>query len=541
MQILYAFLLALSLASVLIPILIRMAGALGMTDTGGGRKVHQGVTPRTGGIAIVSGALASALLLLPPRPDLSAFLAAAVLLFVFGLLDDRYDLGYRPKLLGQTLAASVVALFGGVLITRVPFLSNDTLPLTLALPFTVFVLVAITNAVNLSDGLDGLAGGISLIAVGALALLAYLADDLAAVILALAVMGATFGFLRFNTHPALLFMGDSGSQFLGFSAGVLAVVVTQLSDPALSPVLPVMLLGMPILDTFMVMTGRIARGASPFAADRTHLHHRLLDSGLDQTEAVGLIYGAQFVLAILAYFLRYSADWFVLFVYFGGCAAVLWVIHWLTQHRSRLLARDTGGTPSARLAAYLRKTRLLTRVPFEVLNVAIPSILVLGAIWAPNVRSDIGLLALVLLVVLVILLSVKPRPFLPVERLVAFATAVTVVYLIDRDDWLRDLCAPCGYLIFGGLALTIAVWLRFSSRRFRVNSQDILILLIAATIPFLPELGLQHFGLIALSAVILFYGIEVLMEARERHWDPLRISLLSTLIVLAFKGLVPLP
>jgi UDP-GlcNAc:undecaprenyl-phosphate GlcNAc-1-phosphate transferase len=538
MQSAFAFVLALSLASVLIPLLIRVAGPLGMTDCGGGRKVHTGVTPRTGGIAIVVGALAPVLLWMPPRPDLGAFVFAAVLLFVFGVLDDRFNLDFRLKLLGQMLAALIVTVLGGTAITHVPFVPDETLPLALALPFTVFVLVGVTNAVNLSDGLDGLAGGISLFAVGGLGLLAYLAGDTPVVTLAMAVMGATFGFLRFNTHPARVFMGDSGSQFLGFSAGVLAVVVTQRSDPALSPVIPLLLLGLPILDTLTVMVRRIARGQSPFAADRTHLHHRLMDAGLKQYEAVALIYGAQFLLAILAYALRYSADWFVLAVYLGFCATVLAAIRLFERNKFHLLSRDASVSAFIRFATHLRETRLLTQVPFAVLGTAIPVVLVIGALVVPGVGKDVGALAAVLLVVLLVSLLTRQVPFFALERLTAFVAAVTVVYYLNRDDWLRDLCAPCGYLLFAGLAVTTAVWVRFSSRRFQVNTQDILILLIAVAIPSLPDLAFRDLGRVALETLILFYGIEVLVEERERHWDPLRIGLLLALAALAAKGLL---
>jgi UDP-GlcNAc:undecaprenyl-phosphate GlcNAc-1-phosphate transferase len=534
----YAFILALSLASALIPLLIRFAGPLGMVDLGGGRKVHSGATPRTGGIAIVLGTLLTGLLWMPSRTDLGAFAAAAALLFVFGVLDDRFNLDFRLKLLGQTLAALIVTVLGGAVILQMPFVPEQTWPVALAVPFTVLALVGVTNALNLSDGLDGLAGGISLLAVGCLGLLAYQAGDKPVVTLAMAVMGATFGFLRFNSHPARLFMGDSGSQFLGFSAGVLAVVVTQRSDPTLSPVLPLLLLGLPILDTLTAMVRRIARGQSPFAADRTHLHHRLMDAGLNQYEAVALIYGTQFLLAILAYVLRHSADWVVLSTYLVLCAAMLGCLGLLEHHKLHLLTRDAGASPLMRFATHLRETRLLTQVPFVVLGVAIPAVLAIGALVVPGVGKDVGVLAAVLLALLLIVLSTKSVPFFAIERLAAFVTAVTVVYFLNRDGWLKDLCAPCGYLLFGWLAMTTAVWMRFSSHRFKINTQDILILLIAVTIPTLPELAFRQFGRIALETLILFYGIEVLMEERERRWDALRISLLLALAALATKGLL---
>jgi UDP-GlcNAc:undecaprenyl-phosphate GlcNAc-1-phosphate transferase len=149
-----------------------LAGRAGLTDAPGGRKVHQKVVPRTGGIAIFIGFLAPVLVWVPMREDLRALLLGAALLFFFGLLDDRFNLDYRAKLLGQVLAALVVTVGGGVVIRHLPFLPGATLSSTLGIPLTVFVLTGVTNAVNLSDGLDGLAGGISLLIMSAIALLA---------------------------------------------------------------------------------------------------------------------------------------------------------------------------------------------------------------------------------------------------------------------------------------------------------------------------------------------------------------------------------
>jgi UDP-GlcNAc:undecaprenyl-phosphate GlcNAc-1-phosphate transferase len=319
---------------------------------------------------------------------------------------------------------------------------------------------------------------------------------------------------------------------------VLAIIVTQRSDPVLSPVIPILLLGLPILDTLTVMVGRLARGQSPFAADRTHLHHRLLDAGLNQYEAVALIYAAQFMLAVLAYLLRYSADWVVLGVYLVFCGGVLTALRVLVGHRLRLHARAASQSPFHRLERHLRETRLLTRAPFSLLGAAIPLILAGGALVVPGVGPDVGVLALGLLVALLVSLWSKSIPFFAIERLTGFVVAVTVVYFLNRDGWLRDLCAPCGYLVFCGLALTIAVWVRFSSQRFKINTQDILILLIAITIPSLPDLGIKHLGRVALETLILFYGIEVLVEERDRHWDALRVSLILALAALAVRGLL---
>ncbi len=534
----FAFILALFLSTALVPALGRVAGRLGLIDRPGGRKVHVAAMPRTGGIAIFLGFLAPVLLWVPLRDDLRAFVIAAGVLFCFGVLDDRFNLDYRLKLLGQLLAALIVTLGGGVLITHFPFAPDERLPFVLALPFTLLALVGITNALNLSDGLDGLAGGISLLAIGALLLLAYQAEDAAVVTVALAVMGATFGFLRFNTYPARVFMGDSGSQFLGFSAAVLAVIVTQTANPALSPVVPVLLLGLPILDTLTVMTRRIAAGRSPFAADRTHLHHRLLDLGLSQYEAVAAVYLAQAALVVLAYLLRYSADALLVGVYAAFAVTVLVGLRHLAASAPHLKARPAHASWVGRLVAHVRETALLKRYPFLVLNLAVPLFLVAGALASGPVGTDLGLLAAGLLLVLGAAFLLKSVPFFFLERLTAYATAVSVAYLLDRSGPAVAACRPCLGAFFVFLAGVTAVWVRFSSGAFRVNTLDILVVLLAVAVPSLPGPDFRDLGVVALESIVLFYAIEVLFTERERHWDALRFGVFGALAILAGKGLL---
>ena len=207
------------------------------------------------------------------------FLCGIAVILLFGVWDDIRGLDYRLKFLGQITAVLIVVLYGGVVIRFVPLSGLEPLPDYVAIPFTVFALIGITNAVNLADGLDGLAGGITLLSLGMIGILAYPTGDTNVPLAAIAVIGSIVGFLRFNTYPARIFMGDGGSQFLGFSAGVLVVMLTQESNTALSPALTLMILGLPILDTGMVMAQRLHEGRSPFLPDKNHIHHKLLALG----------------------------------------------------------------------------------------------------------------------------------------------------------------------------------------------------------------------------------------------------------------------
>jgi UDP-GlcNAc:undecaprenyl-phosphate/decaprenyl-phosphate GlcNAc-1-phosphate transferase len=533
----YAFVLALFLAMVLIPPLVRVAGPLRLMDAGGGRKVHAGRIPRIGGVAIFVGFLVPVLLWTPLGNGVWAIVMATAVLFAFGLMDDRLDLDYRFKLLGQLLAAAIVVIGGDVRIERVPDWLGGTLPDLLAIPFTLLVLAGLTNAVNLSDGLDGLAGGISLLAVACLFIINVGGAAGPMLIILAALLGAILGFLRFNTFPARLFMGDAGSQLLGFSVGVLAIVITQRADAGVSPVLPLLVLGLPIFDMLTVMVSRLRRGDSPFQADRTHLHHRLIDHGLSQHEAVSLIYGMQFLLIVLAYVLRDAADWLILLCYLLFCTALLLGEQLIRFKQGLLLVRLPYEYGVGLVGRWLRKTAMTVRVPQRLLAIAIPGFLVLGALGAPRVGDDVGTLAVILLGALVLTLSIRRLPAFAIERISAYTAAVAVAYLAVASQ-LAALCPRCLVLFYATIAIAAALWVRFSSEDFRVSTLDVLILCAALAAPAMRDIGRPDLGLLALQAIILFYGIEILMHAGERRWDALRLGTIGALVILGVRGLL---
>ena len=268
-----SLLVAMLFTLVSIPPLIRWAGVIGAVDIPNERKVHQKVVPRIGGVAIVLGAMISLLIWLPFENRYLAITASILVLAAFGLWDDRCDISYKYKFLGQALAGILVVGWGDIRVLDVPLLGE--LPLLVSWLFTLLCLLAVTNALNLADGLDGLAGGTTLLSFGLIGILAYNAGADYILYVAMAVVGGVLGFLRFNSHPASIFMGDTGSQFLGFILGVELILLTQIADPALSWSVPLLLLGLPLLDTITVMLKRVLTGKSPFSPDRNHMHHRL--------------------------------------------------------------------------------------------------------------------------------------------------------------------------------------------------------------------------------------------------------------------------
>ncbi len=322
-ELFFSFMTSLLICMALIPPLRLLAARLHVMDQPGERKVHQQPVPSVGGIAFALGAFASILWWGPKDNTTLSVLLGGLIILGFGVWDDRANLGYRIKLLGQLVAALAVVIIGGIRFESIPFLLDAELPIWIGIPVTVLFLVAVSNAVNLSDGLDGLAGGLSFLTLAGTAYLAHLSDDSTVLMLAIPFMGGLLGFLRYNTYPARIFMGDGGSQLLGFIMGVLAILLTDSTRGPFSPALALFLLGLPFLDTLGVSAQRLAEGRSPFVGDRTHIHHKLMTAGLSHYEAVTAIYAIQAGMVGSAYLLRWQSDTLIVPLYLILAGTVL--------------------------------------------------------------------------------------------------------------------------------------------------------------------------------------------------------------------------
>lgn len=316
MNLLISFYIVFLLSSIMIPVGIRLGRRWGIVDKPDARRIHTGLIPRTGGLAIALGTLGALLGTLTFSQQLAGYLGGGAVILAFGFWDDIRNLNYKIKFLGQGLAIFVFILVSGLEIRYLgelyPGLFIHLGPTSTLV--TAFFMLAVINIINLSDGLDGLAGGLSLLILLACALLGYVQETFLPIVIALAVSGALVGFMRFNMHPAQVFMGDTGSQFLGYSIGACLIMLTQ-DRSIYSPILPLFLLGTPVLDTAMVIYERIRSGASPFKPDRNHLHHKLLRAGLTQEQAVISIYFFHFALILLGFAMRFVKDYLVLAAY----------------------------------------------------------------------------------------------------------------------------------------------------------------------------------------------------------------------------------
>jgi UDP-GlcNAc:undecaprenyl-phosphate GlcNAc-1-phosphate transferase len=308
-----------ALALLLTPVIGRVSTQLGLVDAPGGRKVHTRSVPRLGGVAVVLAAAASLAIVAELRPGsidtpnwlaMRPFVLAGALIFAAGLIDDVRGLGAGPKLLFE-FAAAAVMLSSGLLIERVTVL-GVTWPLGwLAFPVTAAWIVGLTNAFNLIDGIDGLASGIAVLAGGACVAILVVRGHAPEAMLLAALVGAALGFLRYNFHPATIFLGDSGSLLIGFLLATTAVTGWQKGATALATAVPLLIFALPIADSALALARRSAstppdgrsirstlrRIAQP---DRDHIHHRMLALGWSVRRTVLILYAITAVLSALA-------------------------------------------------------------------------------------------------------------------------------------------------------------------------------------------------------------------------------------------------
>ncbi len=316
---------SLLLAVALTPVAIKLSSAVGAMDQPGERKIHRKPMPRLGGAAVFAAfAVASGAALLA-QPQLheklasdarfwGSFVAGTTLVFLLGLLDDIFGLSVWARFSVETVAALIAIYGAGIRVTMVTNPFDDAIKLGwLAVPITLLWIVGVTNAFNLIDGLDGLAGGIAFISVTTVFAVTLFTGGRSLVLLVTAALaGALLGFLKYNFHPARIFLGDCGSLFLGYMLAILSVVGSNKRTAALALLIPIMIVGIPVFDTLNAMLRRLMRQVvvekewkpsallAMFRADRAHIHHMLIQQGISHTKAVLVLYGLGIIFCLMA-------------------------------------------------------------------------------------------------------------------------------------------------------------------------------------------------------------------------------------------------
>jgi UDP-GlcNAc:undecaprenyl-phosphate GlcNAc-1-phosphate transferase len=324
---------------IFVPTTKKIARALGVIDHPDSRKVHRSPLPRLGGIGIAGASILTILLCINASQQIVAFLFGAVIITFTGVLDDILSISPKLKFLGQILAVTVfIWADGGHLYYLGDLFGFGNIFLgPLAWVVTVFGMVGVINSLNLSDGLDGLAGGISVVALLFLGMLAYAQQSWFVVFIILTTLGAILGFLRHNSHPATLFMGDTGSLFIGYTLAAVTVGLAHgWNAEPVKPVILAVILAMPIVDTLWVMGNRICQGKKPFHPDRTHIHHRLLGLGLKHGDVVTIIYGLMFSFGMFAWIGREWKEWVLFWAAVGILVLIYWGIGWCERNQVNL-------------------------------------------------------------------------------------------------------------------------------------------------------------------------------------------------------------
>jgi UDP-GlcNAc:undecaprenyl-phosphate GlcNAc-1-phosphate transferase len=541
-NLLFSFITSLTISMILIPPLMGWSDRFHILDSPGGRKIHAMPVPRVGGISFAIGVWVTLLIWAPKEEVIVAYLAASGIILFFGIWDDRIGLDYRIKFLGQLFAAAVAVGYGGVCLNTLPLMGGVELSPWWTVPLTIVILVGITNAINLSDGLDGLAGGLCLITFGGMAYLAYLSGDLTILMLAVSMLGGILGFLRFNTYPARIFMGDAGSQFLGFTAGLSALALTNASQGSYTPVLALLMIGLPILDTLSVMAQRIAQGHSPFLPDRNHIHYKLLEAGFFHHEAVLIIYTLQALMVGLAYFLQWQRDIVVLAVY-GVIALSVFCVFWLAgPGRFRWHRPDREHSVSVAVMHRVMKSRWLTEIPIQLLGIGVLLFLALGAFVPRRIPMDFGLVAIGLFGLLLagVLFFRKVAPFL--VRLGLYVGGTFMIYLADQPTMMTDWPVHTVLnLLFGLMAILVVMSIGLNRKQpFQTTPLDYLVVLAALAVPNLPEIrvGELSLGLLAAKIIVLFFAYELVLSRLSGRTTHYGLASLWVLLALGIRAWV---
>ncbi|WP_342042438.1 glycosyltransferase family 4 protein [Bacillus sp. OTU2372] len=297
------------------PFVIKLAIKIGATDKPNKRKVHQKIMPRLGGLAIFIGVFVGYFVSGLYSQRILTISVGAVLIIIIGILDDLYELSAKVKFAGQLLVALLIVSSGlKVDFLTIPFVV-DRMDLGLfSYPLTVFWIVGITNAINLIDGLDGLAAGISSIGIASLGLLAALSGKGLILTIALILLGSTLAFLFYNFHPAKIFMGDTGALFLGYCISILSLLGLYKSVTLFSIIIPIIILGVPVFDTTFAIIRRIMNRQPIGAPDKSHLHHRIMELGLSHRNTVLIIYCFGILFSVAAILLESVTLWVALIV-----------------------------------------------------------------------------------------------------------------------------------------------------------------------------------------------------------------------------------
>lgn len=491
------------------------------------------------------GAILPVLLWVPMDNLVRAVHIGCTLIVIFGVVDDVKTLRYSQKLLAQTAGALVVIFYGGIRIESLGNLvpAGFVLPFFVSIGLTVLFVVGVTNAINLSDGLDGLAGGISMMSFVATGFFAYQCENMSVAIMSMAVVGAILGFLRYNTHPAVVFMGDAGSQMLGFLCVVFTLVLTQTNTPY-SQVTPLFLIGFPLLDTLTVMVERISKGGSPFKADKNHFHHKLMKLGLFHSESVLFIYALQALFICFAFVFRYYSNWVNLIV-FGVLAWSIIFFFEIARVKKFMFRSGKARYLGAKsVLASFAGERLSIRLSFTALKWGLCLVFLFQCFIPEHIPKYMSLGAVFFILLIQASKIFKPEIKKDVLRVSLYCTIPLLIYFASTgaSSWMTGRIMLANNAVFISLILFVIVTLNLTRRQkgFKINPLDFLVFIVIIVFPNLPSVHLENpaIKMVVAKVLILFFSYDVLLGELRQGDTFLDKSLMAAFFVIALKGFI---
>ncbi len=544
-----AFILALLSTVVFINLLLKFARKYKLYDVPGGRKIHRKPVPRLGGVGMAAGTCLPIFVWLDLNATFKSILMGMSALAIMGLIDDLFELKWSRKMLVQAVAALVVVIYGKIQIVSLGFWAGHEvlLPAYLSIPLTFLFILGVTNAINLADGLDGLAGGLCTFVFGFFMVIACIRGLENYLLPLAAILGSIWGFLRFNTHPAIIFMGDAGSYFLGFSAAVFGLVCTQTGEhSAVSPAVLLLILAIPVTDTLTVMTERFLSGESMFLPDKRHLHFRLIDAGLSHGEAVVAIYVLQTVFTLLAFrYLFYPAPiitgLFVLSIIllFGGLKFIE-IKGWKFRKREK--------DKSASELAEARIYNIVTNTA-RYLNSILLSLFLVIPPFLPSLRFDKNATYFLIIPILMsVVYFLRGGWFAALSRGAIYCSSIFIAETILTHEYSKEfsyLGMPLWYILFlVTLTVTTVFYLKFAFKKnIKLTPFDLLIFLVTLAFTILP----MHFDFtsstvhqLIISMIVFVYASETALDQGSERRKILVFAAIFSTLVMGIRGILSL-
>ncbi len=544
-----SFFIATAMSLVLVPLVTKIAATQGLFDAHAQsmtkeshRKIHATPIPRLGGIAIVIAFLC-AISIFPTNVSYQGVLVGSLFVFLCGVIDDFVPLSAKLRLFVQAITAGAVVHFEKLSVEHLVFTKQliFSIPEPLGFLLAIFLILGAVNSINLIDGLDGLAAGVVLIGVALLAFADFVTTQniSALLVFGLPMMGAIFGFLRYNTHPASIFMGDGGSNWLGFMSGCL-ILITMKNSAAAGTSIPfisvILTFAIPIIDTAAVMARRIKNKRSPFSADKNHFHHTLIRIGLSHSQSVMSIYFLAFACGVLgifpAIFPKYDFPWVPYLVFM----IQMILIPVSANLDDNSIKAATAAESTLRAKPY--SSRITAMIYFwENLNrYLLFAILILGPALSGQVPRELGPWSIGVMFLLLV------SAFIPHTRRgavffdsFAISAASVVILVVNNMNPMTIQWEGAPLQIHGGYNALFTILFFSSVLLFLVTARrrsiifsppDFLLLTVPLLILLLPKTWqLQYkLDLISLRCLVIFMAIRVLSKRKPRYISSLKIA-----------------